>query len=187
MNKGMFERADNTPIERVTRGIPAIDTNHAQIHEGNAFSIGGVFTIAAGTSLDITLHVPADTYVHYQASDISTDGANSITAILYEGATVTGGSGTPIIPINRRRLGSPKGSAITIKQGATVTATGSEVDRWNFPKSASNQIQNVVSKADHIEWVLKQDCTYLFRISNTGTTTAVILAFRPFWYEEQGA
>lgn len=31
----------NIPIERVTEGLPVIDTNHAQIHAGNAFSIGG--------------------------------------------------------------------------------------------------------------------------------------------------
>lgn len=62
------------PIERVTQGTMTIDSNHAQIHAGNAYSLGEVITITAGATVDVTVYVPTGTYVHYQASDISTDG-----------------------------------------------------------------------------------------------------------------
>jgi hypothetical protein len=173
--------------ERVTKGVPTIDTNHAQIHEGNGFSIGAVFSIAAGAVLDISVAIPANAYVHYQATDISTDGANNVTAVLYEGATVTAATGTAIAAVNRKRM-SPKASALTILQGATITATGTEIDRWTFPKTGTTpNVQGFVGKSDTNEWVLNPGSTYLLRISNTGVTTAATIAFRPFWYEESGA
>jgi len=178
-------RSSYNKEERVTKGIPVIDTNHAQIHDANAFSIGGVFTIAGGATLDITVQVPAATYVHYQATDISTNGGNSVTVVFYEGATVTTG-GTAITPVNRHRLGTPPASVLTVKQGATITGTGTEVDRWYFPKSSTNQIQNSISKSDSNEWVLNPSTAYLLRFTNAATD-AVIVSVRPFWYEEDGA
>jgi len=171
--------------ERVTFGVPVIDTNHAQIHAANAFSIGGVFTIAGGATLDITVQVPADAYVHYQATDISTNGGNSVTVVFYEGATVTTG-GTTITPMNRHRIGTPPTSVLTVKQGATITGTGTEIDKWYFPKSSTNQIQNSISKSDSNEWVLKAETAYLFRFTNAATDS-VIVSVRPFWYEESAA
>lgn len=129
----MFTDSVFAKIERVTTGHPVIDTNHAQIHDSNAYSLGEVFTIAAGATVDVTVHVPAGAYVHYQATDLSTDGGNTVTAKLYEGATITAETGTAITPINRRRLGAPDASLLTIKQGATVTATGTQIDQWYFP------------------------------------------------------
>jgi len=186
-NNLITRRSDAFPFERVTEAIMICDSNHAQIHAGNAFSLGSVFTIAAGAALDISVHVPAGAYVHYQATDISTDGGNTMTAVLYEGATVTAATGTAITPVNRRRLDTPEVSALTILQAPTVTATGTEIDRWYFPKTADNQSKTHTGKSDVNEWVLKQDCTYLLRISNTGSSTAAIVSMRPFWYEEAGA
>lgn len=183
----IIKRSDYIPFERVTGGIPVIDTNHAQIHDGNAYSLGEVLTIAAGATVDVTVYVPDGTYVHYQATDLSTDGGNTVTATLYEGATVTAGTGTAIVPVNRRRLGTPEVSSLTVKQGATVTATGNKIDQWHFPKAADKGVMASISKSDTNEWVLKQDTTYLFRIANTGSSTAAVVSMRPFWYEEAGA
>lgn len=175
------------PIERVTLGLPVIDTNHAQIHAGNAYSLSGVFTIPGGATKDITVYVPPGTYVHYQATDISTNGGNTINAYLYEDITIISG-GTAITPVNRRRLGTPQPSQLTVLEDPTIQALTTELlaDRWYFPKSSTNQIQNSISKSDTNEWVLKQDCTYLFRIVNSATDT-VVVNFRPFWYEEDSA
>lgn len=172
--------------ESITKGNAVIDTNHAQIHDAKAFSLGSVFTIAAGAVLDITVAVPAGAYVHYQASDISTDGGNTVTAVFYEGATVTAATGTAITPANRHRIRNYS-SMLTILQAPTVTATGTQIDQWYFPKAADKGVMSSISKSDTNEWVLKADTTYLFRISNTGATTAAVVSMRPFWYEEDAA
>jgi hypothetical protein len=187
MNELVSYTTELLPVERVTGGVMVIDSNHAQIHAGNAFSLGEVFTIAAGATVDVTVQVPAGAYVHYQATDLSTDGGNTVTAILYEGATVTAATGTAITPVNRRRLDTPDTSLLAIKQGATVTATGSRIDQWYFPKAADKGVMVSISKSDTNEWVLKQDTTYLLRISNTGATTSAVVSMRPFWYEEAAA
>lgn len=175
------------PVERVTGGVMVIDSNHAQIHGGNAYSIGEFFTIAAGAKLDVTVQVPAGAYVHYQATDLSTDGGNTVTATFYEGATVTAATGTAITPVNRKRIDTPEASVLTIKQAPTVTATGTQLDKWYFPKTANSQAKGFNGKSDTNEWVLKPETTYLLRISNIGTTTSAVVSMRPFWYEETGA
>lgn len=53
----MIER---NPIERVTLGRPVIDTNHAQIHAGNAFSLVGSMAVAAGKVGAIEFYVPGE-------------------------------------------------------------------------------------------------------------------------------
>ena len=173
-------------IESITRGNACIDTNHAQIHDGKAFSIGSVFTVAAGASLDITVAVPAGAYVHYQASDISTDGGNTVTATFYEGATVTAATGAAITPSNRHRIRNVA-SLLTILQAPTVTATGTQIDQWHFPKAADKGVMASIGKSDTNEWVLEAGSTYLFRISNIGASTAAVVSMRPFWYEEESA
>ena len=184
MNPGMFERTiSNVPVERVTRAVPTIDTNHCYIHDGKGYSIGEYFTINAGTTLDISLYVPPGIYVHYQSTDITTDGGNTVVATMFEGAVTTEGSGTPIIPVNRRRIGTPPTSALSVRQSPTVTATGEAKDKLYYPKTSDNQSRGFNGKSDNNEWLLRQNTTYLWRISNTGTNTAVVVNFRPFWYE----
>lgn len=187
MYSEMVSRGYHTPIERVTKAAMTVDSNHAQIHAGNAYSLGEIFSLAAGATVDISVFVPDGTYVHYQASDITTDGGNTVTATMYEGATVTADTGTPIVPVNRRRLGIPEVSSLTIKQNPTVTAIGTKIDQWYFPKTADNQSKGFNGKSDTNEWILKQGTHYLLRIANTGTTAAAVVSVRPFWYEEESA
>lgn len=187
MNELLKQGYNFTPNERVTDALLIIDSNHAQIHAGNAFSLGEFFTIAAGAALDIAVHVPAGAYVHYQATDLTTDGGNTVTATMYEGATITDATGTPLVPSNRRRLETPAPSLLTIKQGPTVQAAGDAIDKWYFPKTADANSKGFNGKSDTNEWVLKQDTTYLLRIANTGTVNAAVVSFRPFWYEEAAA
>ncbi|PLX00493.1 MAG: hypothetical protein C0591_01115 [Marinilabiliales bacterium] len=176
------------PIERVTNGVPIIDTNHAQIHAGNAFSFAKHQSLAAGASLDVTFEVPAGAYVHFQAFDVVSDGLNELTVKLYEGTTLNATpGGTAITPVNRHRVGTPESSVLTVKHGATIDADGTELDEMFLPKVSSGAVKNMATKGDSIEWILKPEEVYLLRLENTGTTTALVAVVRPFWYEEGGA
>lgn len=176
------------PIERVTQGILGIDSNHAQIHAGNGYSFGEIISIAAGATANISIQVPANAYVHYQAHDISTDGGNELTVNFFEGAVLNAvPGGTAIVPVNRHRIGTPPVSVLTILKNPTITSNGGLLDPMFLPKTASAQTKGFSSKSDSIEWVLNPGTTYLLSLANTGAVTTVIANYRPFWYEEEGA
>lgn len=178
----------NVPIERVTEGLPVIDTNHAQIHAGNAYSIGAYFNIAAAGKVDLTVTIPANAYVHFQALNINSDGGNTVTISFFENTVLNATpGGTAITPVNRRRLPTVPVSVLSLLKDATITTDGTLLDTIVLPKSSSPSAGGSVTRADEVEWVLNPGSKYTFRIANTGATTAVNVNFRPFWYEEAGA
>jgi len=102
--------ATMNPIERVTGAIATIDTNHGQIHAGNAFSLStGKISIAAAAVVDLTFTIPEDVYVHFQQFDVTTDGGNELTITLFDETVLNATpAGTLITPINRNRQGHGK-------------------------------------------------------------------------------
>lgn len=186
MNLLNFVLTLGTPIERVTSGVPVIDTNHAQIHEKNAYSFYHRAALAGGGVLNITIQVPTDTYVHFQAAEFTTDGGNDVELAIFEGTTLNAvPGGTAIVPTNRHRI-DPPASILTVKHGASITSDGTQIGGNILYKSGTPASRSVGQKQDGVEWVLKPNTTYLFRFTN-GATTASNMVFRPFWYEEGGA
>lgn len=55
-----FEKAEFPPIERVTRAVPVIDSNHANIHDRNGFSLIGTIDVAQTKTGIIEIYVPGN-------------------------------------------------------------------------------------------------------------------------------
>ena len=53
-------------VERVTKGVKTIDTDHSYIHAGNAYGANVKNTLTAGTTRKITFLTPAEGYIHYR-------------------------------------------------------------------------------------------------------------------------
>lgn len=73
-----FSRIINEPVERITESIPTIDTNHAQIHEGNGFSLTGSLTVATATVGAIQIYVPGNDY-----ATVTIDMTNALSDLTY--------------------------------------------------------------------------------------------------------
>lgn len=184
------------PIERVTEGRPVIDTNHAQVHAQNGYSLYHKFTLAGaggGATAIVRMDVPEDAYVHFQAANIENDGTLDIELTLIEAPTITvaGTLGSAVEPRNRHRAGGSApgandASVMVFKPYSALPTFngGIVVDGWYFPKEGSVNQKAVSTKENSIEFVLRPDTTYFWKFTTTQTTGTGHIVFRPFWYEE---
>lgn len=169
-------------LERVTFGEKVITTDHANIHEGVAYSYPVKFTIAAGASAYLEILPPAWAFVHFKPVAIESDGPK-ILAQLIEAPTTT--PGTPVTPVNRRRLGTPPAAATVIRINPTGVSGGTVLDQdyigGGTGKGGTQTSGGNASNEN--EWVLNPGTLYLLKITNSGPNPADVNV-KVFWYEE---
>lgn len=158
--------------------LPTLDVNHLRLHEGRAFKAYKLYPpgseLAAGASFDMALTANAGTSPHL-ISVISCS-QNAIVR-WYENATVSGG--TIFVPVNRNRESS-NASESGVLLAPTVSATGTEFHVEYI--SAGDDKKAAGSGAWSFEHVLKDDVTYLFRLTNVGSGSATAYISLE-WYE----
>jgi hypothetical protein len=164
-----------------------MEFDHHQIHEGESFRWSYVNTagLAAGSSEDLVFTVPNISLVgstavvkcpHFRYEIVADSYSQTF---LYEGPTVTGGTGTARTPVALERNGtySPK---LTILEKPTVTGAGTLL--WQGILFAAGKAGAVDTPAD--EFVLKNNTVYLFRF--TSQTNGCKFLVRFVWYEDLG-
>lgn len=170
-------------VDRVTHALEAIETDHANIHEGIAYGAWHTFNIAAGQSAYLHIVAPIDKYVHFKPSLYSTDGPSVFIDLAEGGTTVS--DGTAILPRNKRRVGStPDTSAMLVYYAPGTPVMGTIVDSDFIGGGTGNGASKTgASMPGKDEIVLKPGSKYLMRITNSGTNT-VNTHVKMFWYEE---
>jgi hypothetical protein len=120
------------PIERVTGCLPVIDTNHAQIHAGNAFSLSGELTVAAGTVGGIEIAVPGDV-----KASLAINMTNALADLTYTAVT-SGSRGNSITVAHINPAANNQTLAVTVVSeaitislatgaGGAITSTAAQV------------------------------------------------------------
>lgn len=182
-----FKESIFSLIERVTGAHPVITTDHAAIHDGIAFSAVKKFaSLAAGASAYLEFIVPAGAYVHFKPVSIQADGPK-VTLQIIEAPTLTTGT-TAITPVNRRRVGTPTASLVTIHSDPSGISAGTIVDQ-DYIGGGTGAGGSTVSggmATNENEWPLKPATTYLCKVTNDGSA-AVNVNVKVFWYEEVNA
>lgn len=175
-------------FERFTGFLSVIQSDHAYIHHGLAFTyIGttGNLSASASTSIEFTTPtVASGKYVHFRPTFLSSS-ANYLTMSLQEASTTTGGSDVLSSIKNRNRISSNTSSMQTLKTGVTVSVAGTEIDliATGVSGGETNKSGGQGGGADQ-ELVLKQNTKYTITFTNAGTVTATIGLYKIFWYEE---
>jgi hypothetical protein len=171
--------------ERFTMGQPCISTDHEYIHDGFGFRLVGVTpSISAGSTYDIRIVTPAAAvgYVHFRPA-LFASSANLAQITLTEAGTSTGGSAAT--PLNQNR-----NSSKTPNVGCTVGVTGTPgtpvIDLVNVGSGGSPSATRGGGGGggENDEVVLKAGTVYILRIANIGSTTATVVSYNVFWYEE---
>jgi hypothetical protein len=170
-------------IDEVTGCDISIDSDHANIHKGLAFSLPvNIGAVVAGVTKYISIDIPSGVYVHFKDFSIWTEGTQA-TLSVFEGATYTGGA--TVDPVNRNRVGTPVPSVVVCKSGLSTVDTSSAVLVENLVFGGGG---GAASKAGGIgvikpEMVLNPGTTYIFAIKNDDAVTSDIHVWF-FWYEE---
>lgn len=170
-------------IEEITGAARTITTDHDFIHKGIAFTTASKFTIAAAASAYLEIIVPVGSYVHFKPTSIQTDGPK-ITVQLIEAPTLTTGS-TVVVPVNRRRVGTPTLSLLTVKNNPTAVSAGTVLDQdyvGGGTGAGGSTVSGGMATNDN-EWVLKPATTYALKVTNGGSASADV-NIKTFWYEE---
>jgi hypothetical protein len=187
---GRAQRVLIGPTDIISNLPVVIDYDHHQLHEGEVFRWSYLDTtgLASGSSLDIVFTVPNITITgpltsavlacpHFRFEVIADSYSQ---AYLYEGPTVTGGTGTARTPIAMERNGTytPK---LAILEAPTVTGVGTLL--WQgvifTGKTSAGSTDTPLT-----EFVLKNNTTYLFRFTSRTAGCKFLLRF--VWYEDLG-
>jgi hypothetical protein len=184
MSNRVKPKYDERMLERVTRSMPSITTDHEYIHEGGFFEVGHRFTMNAAGTAFLLLKTPAVKYVHYRNEKISTSG-DKLTVELFEGPTITL-AGTAITPVNHRRI-HLVASDMVVQHTPTVGAEGTLL-ATSYLGGGTGQGQARAGDilTEQNEWVLKRGTDYLIKLTN-GSAAQNIVQINPIWYEEENA
>jgi hypothetical protein len=170
--------------ENLTKYVGTIDSDHAYIHDGIAFT---AIHVASGISAayDICFKTPnaaSGKFVHWRPIGITTS-ADYCAFQLTEGETYTGG--TAIVPINRNRALSALDGYATKMQAfvynATCTPGGTVIQAGGVGTSGIATAKGGGGSSADQELVLKADTIYCLTLTPDGATDVTV---ELFWYEE---
>lgn len=163
--------------EPLTRFKAVIQSDHAYIHKGIAFTyVGNTGELAAGSAYTVAFTTPLNRHIHLRPTLLFSS-ANAAELRIAEASTVTGG--TPVTARNRNRsLERPPLGTIAV--GVTLSAEGTVLDAFY----AGAQRVGGGGDGAQEELLLEDNTTYSFRFSNIGAATATTIYYRLFWYEE---
>lgn len=158
-----------------TGAVMSVEYEHHEIHAGSFFRAERQADLGNAASTTLVITTPNTTkWLHFRpALDLELEG----TIEIYENPT-TVSSGTAIIPHNANR-NSPALSAATVLVDPIIdlaSATLIEKQVLGSGKSSGGDSDSM------FEWVLKQNETYVIRITNN-TTSNNQINLRCQWYE----
>lgn len=155
--------------------LPILDVNHLRLHEGRAFNAYKYLAeLAAGANLDIVITSNVGTTPHFI---FNASCSQNCLITWYEGATASGG--TVFTPQNRNRE-STRISQTGVLISPTVSATGTQF--YQEYLSAGDSKKASGSGTFSYEYVLQDNVSYLFRLSNIGAAAAATYVSLE-WYE----
>lgn len=163
-------------VDMTSGALEAIDTPHAAVHKGWAFSLSRPVTLPAGLDDEIRLATPdSDVRVHFIMTVLS-DAA--VTVSLYETTSLTHNAGNALTPINRDRNSSAT-SDCTVCHTPGGSGDGSLI--WSGQAGANNFLSTMPGdSSSRIEFVLKKNTAYLIRVAGAEND---VVTTNLEWYE----
>lgn len=193
MSDGRIMNIMNAAQERVTNGYAVINTDHANLHAHQGYSINKDSTnLAANASIYLQFNTGTSVYVHFKLYEASmTNSLGRFSILEYTtNSTFTNGS-SAVTYYNKSRV-----NASSYTSDLEIYADPTDVDRtsgWNILESiitGSSGTQAIRTGAWNrsldVEWVLAQNSTYVLELTNIGPTAGQGMIYA-FWYEEGGA
>lgn len=170
----------NYIIEPCTKFISVIQSDHAYIHKGIAYT-GIIDTGSISAAYDIAFTTPtvaSGKYIHWRPLGLTTS-ANYVQAELREADSFS--AGTAVVPINRDRSSSNTTSMQTFVKGATATPVGTLIDIDGIGASGNPTSRSGGGAGANEELILKQNTNYVLTLTPAGAT---VCTAKLFWYEE---
>ena len=164
--------------ESLTKYIGQIDSDHAYIHEGLAFTYITSQTISEAYRVSFTTpSVASDKIIHWRPTGI-TSSANYVQVTLYENTVYA--SGADVVPFNRNR-NSAKTTELQALALGTTRSGGDIIQVKGVGTSGNPQARSGGGTFASEELMLKPNTNYTLELVPAGVTSVVL---ELFWYEE---
>lgn len=164
--------------DEVTNAAIAIDWPHYMVHEGLFFRSGMNYSLANGNVAAFGLTTPSDGKLMHLEWDLSASADGTFT-VVEDVTSFSGGAG--VTPLNHNR-GSLNVSKATCIRGMTgvdlVEAAGGTTI---LSATLSTGKGSTIDRSLEQEFILKQNCKYLFQYTNGTSANVIRLVFE--WYE----
>lgn len=168
--------AGKSGIDASTEVLTGIDYTHHEIHDGNYYRAGFQKDIPNGGTAIFAITTPDTTkWLHFRpAVDVELEARVQ----LYENPTsVTGGTAVTPRNANRNSINTSGASVVT---DPTIDTTGAIV-LGNLVEGSGKSSGGDASA--QYEWILKQNTTYVLRVTNLATGASNQCNIRCMWYE----
>lgn len=177
-----IDNSERIPHERVTGGLPVINTEHEAIHAGIAFVVDTWNeTVADDATILLEMRTPAEKYIHVKKVDVYAEGGLAKLEIIEKPVVATGNTAK----LARNRLRTPGAPAATtiFKTDPTSISGGTTIEGpWPLGGGGTGSGVGSASGKDD-EFVPDRSAVYLFRVTNLAGA-AKALGLRIFFYEE---
>lgn len=161
-------------VDASTHSLQVVDYAHHEIHSGSAYVVSYNADVSSGANLDVLIVTPNTTAWAHMLLNLA--GENELLATLYETATVSA-AGTALTEVNHNR-NSANTAAVVVTHTPTVTGTGTAI--WQRIGGSGETVGG--EARNDAEMILKQNTTYLLRLTNNGVGTGWINVELD-WYE----
>ena len=168
-------------VDLINKAQVYMDWEHHAIHEGIAFNLNVYSTVAFGTPKYCQFKTGSK-YVHLKEKTI-VDGSDTLLCQFIEAPTVT--DGTTLVPTYNRNRNSSTTSVMVIYSDPT-NISGGTILEYDYIFGADNALGGAQVSSPgafmNLEWVLKPNTTYIYKLENLGDGTATFLS-KLMWYE----
>lgn len=175
--------------EGLTKYMGVISSDHAYIHQSKAFTLPGITgSIAAGATYKISFKTPtlaSGKYIHWRPASIGGT-ATGVTFELYKDSTSISGGSSALTSIQNMNQANTKASQMQeFYIGRTVTE-GTRIQILLGGSAGAGSANEAGAASPQHERVLEQDTVYTGLFTNRSGSTATLIAYEFFWYEEEG-
>ena len=162
------------PTDKATGALKTIEYEHHEIHDGSMFTVLEVTDLGNGATRDVLIVTPNSAKWAHLVWELEHE--LEATIQFYKG-TVYSDPGTPIPTFNRNGNSGKEATTLTyhtptIDDVGTLIGT---ITQGSGKKAGGNDRESN-------EYILKQDCAYLIRITNE-TANDNLIFMKLNWYE----
>ena len=166
-----------------TNTIKTITYEHHEIHEGDHYFVEDYTTLDENEYIDFCVTTPDTAEWTHMLFNIN--GQSLVNVNVYEGTTVSA-AGTPVSAINSNR-NSDNTTSLTIASDCGFSDIGTKILGYSSGVAGANprkgQTPGLLGRSNEI--VLKQNTTYIFRITSGADNN--IISYHGNWYEHTNA
>jgi len=185
-------------LERVTGMVPAINSDHAAIHEGEAFrAVLEIGDFGEVNKIEYSLKTPADLYVHFKNLRLVAVGG-TVKVTIRRGTSANelridsaGSDPTELVGPHNLNDASTTTSGVVIKKTPTYVSEGEgdgEGESWEIVKVVGDSTNQFTSTAEtqgspYEELVFSPNTYYVIEVEEVTDSPANVM-LTMFWYEE---